>query len=70
MNPLNQQLLELKRLIVHYEHILEVDSNIKNNSIENIDNRPLLSDDDIEEINTKLTVLRQERDSLLSQVND
>ncbi|WP_406534084.1 hypothetical protein [Methanobrevibacter sp.] len=69
MNPINQELQNYRRLIVHYEKILRDDSLIKTKSIEN-DGRPLLTAKDIDRIEKKLEGLREQRDHLLKQEKD
>ena len=69
MNPINQELQNYRRLIVHYEKILRDDSLIKTKSIEN-DGRPLLTTKDIDKIEKKLEGLREQRDHLLKQEKD
>lgn len=69
MNPINQELQEYRRLIVHYDKILRDDSLIKTGSIED-DGRPLLTAKDIDRIEKKLEALREQRDYLLKQEKD
>ncbi|WP_405287639.1 hypothetical protein [Methanobrevibacter sp.] len=69
MNPINQELNNYKRAIVHYERILREDAAIKKGEIE-ANERPLLTDKDINKINLKLKGLREQRDHLLKQDND
>ncbi|MBQ2653395.1 MAG: hypothetical protein IJF83_07560 [Methanobrevibacter sp.] len=69
MNPINQELQNYRRLIVHYEKILRDDSLIKSKSIEN-DGRPLLTEKDIDKIEKKLEGLKEQRDHLLKQEKD
>ena len=69
MNPINQELRDYRRLIVHYEKILRDDGLIKTKSIEN-DGRPLLTEQDIDKIEKKLEGLREQRDHLLKQEKD
>ena len=69
MNPINQELQNYRRLIVHYEKVLREDSLIKTKSIEN-DGRPLLTAKDIDRIEKKLEGLREQRDHLLKQEKD
>ena len=68
MNPINRELTEYRNAIEHYERILKEDSLIKNGESES--DNPLLSAEDITRINQKLSILREQRDDLLSKEKD
>lgn len=68
MNPINRELTEYRNAIEHYERILKEDSLIKNGEYES--DNPLLSAEDITRINQKLSILREQRDDLLSKEKD
>ena len=70
MNPVNQELKDYRVLIEHYTQILKEDNLIKKGEMENTDNRPLLSEEDIVKINLKLESLNEQRNILLFKEDD
>lgn len=65
----NERLRLYRKKIEDYQMVLSVDEQIKNGEIENKDDRPLLTDDDIKDIKMKIDALSVERDKLLSEDN-
>lgn len=65
----NERLRLYRKKIEDYQMVLSVDEQIKNGEIENVDGRPLLTDDDIKDIKMKIDALSVERDKLLSEDN-
>lgn len=69
MNPINQELKELRTAIEHYERILREDALISTGELED-DGRPKLSQNDIDKIKAKINGLTEKRDELLKQEKD
>ena len=65
----NERLRLYRKKIEDYNMVLSVDEQIKNGEVENVDGRPLLTDDDIKDINRKIDALSVERDKLLDEDN-
>ena len=65
----NERLRLYRKKIEDYNMVLSIDKQIKNGEIENMDGRPLLTDDDIKDINRKIDALSVERDKLLDEDN-
>lgn len=65
----NERLRLYRKKIEDYQMVLSVDEQIKNGEIDNKDDRPLLTDDDIKDIKMKIDALSVERDKLLSEDN-
>lgn len=68
MTPLNQELLEIRIAIEHYNRILKEDVWISIGEMED-DGRPKLSNEDKEIINKKLGTLEEKRQALLKILN-
>ena len=65
----NERLRLYRKKIEDYQMVLSVDEQIKNGELDNVDDRPLLTDDDIKDIKMKIDALSVERDKLLSEDN-
>lgn len=65
----NERLRLYRKKIEDYQMVLSVDEQIKNGELDNVDGRPLLTDDDIKDIKMKIDALSVERDKLLSEDN-
>ena len=65
----NERLRLYRKKIEDYQMVLSVDEQIKNGELDNVDDRPLLTDDDIKDIRMKIDALSVERDKLLSEDN-
>ena len=65
----NERLRLYRKKIEDYQMVLSVDEQIKSGEVENVDGRPLLTEDDIQDIKMKIRALSVERDKLLSEDN-
>ena len=65
----NERLRLYRKKIEDYNMVLSIDKQIKSGEVENFDGRPLLSDEDIKDINMKIDALSVERDKLLDEDN-
>ena len=64
MNPLNQELRDVRIAIEHYNRILKEDTWISLGEMED-DGRPKLSNEDREDINKKIDELEKKRQNLI-----
>ena len=68
--PLNREIYDYRVRIQQYRRVLKVDAKIKKGEMENPDKRPLLSEDEIKDIELKILLLEENLEGLLEKDND
>lgn len=68
--PLNREIYDYRVRIQQYNRVLKIDKQIKNGEINNPDDRPLLNDEEIKDIENKISLLTEQLNGLLAEDND